>query len=250
MTESIRCQTMSKVTASAAAMAETTSHEEFMAVAAETIQGLIAGEELLWTEISAIDGSARALSGAGLRLDARLSTDLSLYGRDHPAVQSYLLPGDDRAPRRVSDVASWHRWLNSAAYTEVFRHHSARYQLSLVASLDGVGGRGWVLTRDLHDFDEKDVEVARALLPMLVLFDRVANVDRWPTGGPDTDLTARELDMLGLLNLGLTAAAMARARGISEATVRKHLERIYRKLGTHDRLTTVHRAQQAGLLAP
>ncbi|MGI5404953.1 response regulator transcription factor [Streptomyces sp. CA-135486] len=50
--------------------------------------------------------------------------------------------------------------------------------------------------------------------------------------------------------LGCTAAAMARRLAISHHTVNRHLENIYRKLGIHDRVTTVLQAQQLGLVNP
>jgi DNA-binding NarL/FixJ family response regulator len=53
-----------------------------------------------------------------------------------------------------------------------------------------------------------------------------------------------------MLSEGLPAAAMARRLGISVRTVHKHLENLYRKLGTADRLGAVLRAQRAGLLTP
>ncbi|MEV6598250.1 AAA family ATPase [Actinoplanes sp. NPDC051346] len=61
-------------------------------------------------------------------------------------------------------------------------------------------------------------------------------------------LTPRELSILRLLAESLTAAAIARRLGISPGTVHKHLGRLYRKLGTTDRLATVLRAREAGLL--
>ncbi|WP_407661348.1 LuxR C-terminal-related transcriptional regulator [Frankia nepalensis] len=48
----------------------------------------------------------------------------------------------------------------------------------------------------------------------------------------------------------MTAGATARRLAISERTVGKHLERLYRKLGVTDRLTAVLRAQRLGLLPP
>jgi DNA-binding NarL/FixJ family response regulator len=47
---------------------------------------------------------------------------------------------------------------------------------------------------------------------------------------------------------GLIAAAIARQLGISPRTVSKHIESIYRKLGTHDRTSAVLRGQAMGFL--
>jgi len=65
---------------------------------------------------------------------------------------------------------------------------------------------------------------------------------------PALGLTPRETDVLRLLATGLTAHAVGRQLGIREATVRKHLERAYAKLGSHDRLGAVQLARQNGLL--
>lgn len=62
-------------------------------------------------------------------------------------------------------------------------------------------------------------------------------------------LTGRQREVLQLLGAGLTAAAIARRLGLSPRTVGKHLERVYRCLGTSDRLTAVIRARDCGLLA-
>jgi DNA-binding CsgD family transcriptional regulator len=62
-------------------------------------------------------------------------------------------------------------------------------------------------------------------------------------------LTPRESAVFGLVAQGMTAAAAARRLAVSERTVHKHLERVYRKLGASDRVTAVLRAQRAGLLA-
>jgi len=61
-------------------------------------------------------------------------------------------------------------------------------------------------------------------------------------------LTVREQQILSLLAGGLTAVAIGRRLRLSPRTVAKHQERIYRKFGTSDRLTTVLRAQRLGLL--
>ncbi|MFY1634759.1 response regulator transcription factor [Solwaraspora sp. WMMB335] len=69
-------------------------------------------------------------------------------------------------------------------------------------------------------------------------------------GDPATtfQLTVRERQILALLADGLTAQAIGRRLRLSHRTVAKHQERMYRKFGTADRLTTVLRAQCLGLL--
>jgi len=68
------------------------------------------------------------------------------------------------------------------------------------------------------------------------------------SAGTPPDLTRRQREVLELLSDGLTAQAIARRLCLSPRTVGKHLERVYRRLGTSDRLMTVIRAQQYGLL--
>ncbi|MEP6462542.1 MAG: LuxR C-terminal-related transcriptional regulator [Frankiaceae bacterium] len=63
-------------------------------------------------------------------------------------------------------------------------------------------------------------------------------------------LTARELSVLAVLAEGLSADAIGRPLGISQRTVAKHLEHIYRKLDCNDRLVAVTLARQLGLLSP
>jgi DNA-binding NarL/FixJ family response regulator len=69
-----------------------------------------------------------------------------------------------------------------------------------------------------------------------------------PTAPDPARLTARQRQILALLSEGLTVQAIAHRLYLSPRTVGKHLERLYRRLGTSDRLTTVLQAQRFGLL--
>ncbi|MEY9927487.1 DNA-binding CsgD family transcriptional regulator [Catenulispora sp. GP43] len=69
-----------------------------------------------------------------------------------------------------------------------------------------------------------------------------------PTGGKISILTQREHRVLELLAQSLTVDAMAHRLECSKRTVHKHLQNIYRKLGTVDRLQTVLAAQELGLV--
>ncbi len=68
-----------------------------------------------------------------------------------------------------------------------------------------------------------DPRVARALLP-----------DR-SSGGPEDEMSPREVEVLRLVTQGLANKQIGRALGISERTVKAHLGRVFRQIGVADR---------------
>ena len=56
---------------------------------------------------------------------------------------------------------------------------------------------------------------------------------------PVPALTARQRQLADLLASGRTSRPIARELGVSEGTVRKHLENIYRRLGAQSRTQAV-----------
>lgn len=60
-----------------------------------------------------------------------------------------------------------------------------------------------------------------------------------PYPAPGPSLTAREVEVLRLLADGLGTQALALRLGLSEATVRNHIQRLLAKLGVHSRLDAV-----------
>jgi DNA-binding NarL/FixJ family response regulator len=75
-----------------------------------------------------------------------------------------------------------------------------------------------------------------------------AELERRAAAPGPVGLTGRQRQVLALLGDGLTVQAIARRLCLSPRTVGKHLERMYRRLGTSDRLSTVLQAQRFGLL--
>lgn len=74
---------------------------------------------------------------------------------------------------------------------------------------------------------------------------RLVNRVRGPV---QPNLTAREVEVLRLVAKGRTNAEIGRVLGISEATVKTHLLRMFNKLGVSDRTAAVTTALDAGLL--
>jgi ATP/maltotriose-dependent transcriptional regulator MalT len=79
---------------------------------------------------------------------------------------------------------------------------------------------------------------------------------RHPTGhrkdlisdsGSQTSLTPREIEVLHLMQTGLTNQEIADKLVISVYTIKRHITNIYNKLAVDNRVQAVHKAQQLGL---
>jgi DNA-binding CsgD family transcriptional regulator len=171
-----------------------------------------------------------------------------------------------RVPSAIADERS------VAVWVEASRPYGLTQELAIplhieVPDTGALAFRTLVVARPDDDFNDADLELARRLQPVLVGLERqAAELARWrrsveaPASNEEAEvdgahaaaeeahLTGRELAVLSLLAEGHTATAIARRLGIATRTVHKHLEHVYVKLGTGDRLTAVLRARQRGLL--
>ena len=186
----------------------------------------------------------------------RLSGDV----HQHPGVRAVLGRGT-HSPIRLSDVVDLPRFRDTDFFQEVHAHprgtrfasaaallstsrelvllgaHSTKKDLSsdhmvMLGMLQRVLSPALVIRRELAQLagtsTEPDDQPAGdegpwrwgRVLPSPVSVPRT-NTDYWPT--------RREQQVLGLLVLGLTSRQIARRMEITERTVRKHLESVYRK---------------------
>jgi DNA-binding NarL/FixJ family response regulator len=77
-----------------------------------------------------------------------------------------------------------------------------------------------------------------------------AVVDAQPAAGNDAlpdGLTPREIETLKLIAAGLSNAEIAAALVVSDATVKTHINRVFRKTGVRDRAQAVRYAYEHGL---
>ncbi|MGH2895735.1 MAG: response regulator [Solirubrobacteraceae bacterium] len=83
-------------------------------------------------------------------------------------------------------------------------------------------------------FDSRSAEMMRAL---------VAHA----AGGPESDLTAREREVIGLLAHGLTNREIGTRMFVSESTAKFHVHNVMRKLGVRRRAEVAYAAGKLGL---
>jgi len=174
----------------------------------------------------------------------------------HPLAAHYARTGDQR-PLAVTDVVDIGTWRRTESYATLHQTVGAVQHIAIpLPTIEPGRFRTFVVHRDGPDFDDRERAYVRRLQPLLVSVDRfLRQLAEW--GGADaqpldavteTKLTGREVAVLTLLADGLTAEAIGRRLGISNRTVHKHTENLYRKLAATDRLTAVLRAQGLGLL--
>ena len=153
--------------------------------------------------------------------------------------------GDLRSIVKVSDFYSARRWHSTGMYSDFYRTYGYEHDLMLTlpatpgpASGPGRTMRLFFFRGPGSDFRERD----RALLTLLRPHLHQAFLDAERRRHPVPRLTPRQNDLLLLLAAGHTNTQIARHLGISEGTVRTHLENIYTRLQVCSRTAAVTRA--------
>jgi DNA-binding CsgD family transcriptional regulator len=174
--------------------------------------------------------------------------DLERFWACHWACQACSYPertGDLRSVVKPSDFYSARQWHSTSMYTDIQRPQGFNHNLQLClpdpAALSAEPGRTvrlYLSRGPGPDFSERD----RALLVLLRPHLHQAYLDADRRRHPVPRLTPRQNDLLHLVAAGLTNTQIARRLGISECTVRTHLENIYEKLHVSSRAAAVTRA--------
>ena len=153
--------------------------------------------------------------------------------------------GDLRSIIKATDLSSTRQRHSTAMYTDYERPLGLEHHLMLClpeAPLQTAGPEQHVrlyLSRGPGpDFSERDRAVLTLLRPHL----HQAFLEGERRRHPVPRLTPRQKELLRLLAAGHTNTQIARRLGISEGTVRTHLENIYERLGVSSRTAAVTRA--------
>ena len=153
--------------------------------------------------------------------------------------------GDLRSVVKPSDFYSARQWHSTGMYCDIFRPQGYEHELGLCLPDPAVPSAGPGRTVRLFffrgpgpDFTERDRAVLTLLRPHL----HQAYLDAERRRHPVPRLTQRQKDLLHLLAAGHTNTQIARRLGISEGTVRTHLENIYGRLDVSSRTAAVARA--------
>jgi DNA-binding CsgD family transcriptional regulator len=153
--------------------------------------------------------------------------------------------GDLRSVVKIADFYSARQWHSTGMYYDHYRPYGIEHELQLCLPDPPVPGRGPGRTVRLYlfrfcgpDFSERDRAVLMLLRPHL----QQAYLDAERRRRPAPRLTPRQNELLRLLAAGHTNSQIARRLGISEGTVRTHLENIYERLGVSSRTAAVTRA--------
>jgi DNA-binding CsgD family transcriptional regulator len=153
--------------------------------------------------------------------------------------------GDLRSVLTIADFYSARQWHNTGMYHDLYRRQGYEHELQLCLPEGSPRTIGPGRTVRLYffrgpgpDFSERDRAVLTLLRPHL----EQAYLDAERRRHPVPQLTSRQKDLLHLLAAGHTNTQIARRLGISEGTVRTHLENIYDRLGVSSRTAAVARA--------
>ena len=146
--------------------------------------------------------------------------------------------GDLRSVTKIADFYSARQWHSTGMYSDYLRPAGIEHELMMCLP----AGPGRTLRLIFFrgpgpDFSERD----RALLALLRphLHQAYLDAERRRRGTPR--LTRRQWDLLRLVAAGHTNGQIGHRLGLSEGTVRKHLENIYTRLQVSSRTAAVTR---------
>lgn len=160
---------------------------------------------------------------------------------------------------KVSDVLSNNQFQRLGLYNEFFRKFNLKYQMVITLNTNP-SIIGITFNRDAKDFSERERLIVNLLAPHIIqAFQNAEEVSRIQNKAgierPGMEewndlLTPREEEVLYWVAQGKGNQDTAIICSMSEKTVKKHLEQIYRKLGIENRYAAARLVMEALYQAP
>ncbi|MED4753420.1 helix-turn-helix transcriptional regulator [Brevibacillus choshinensis] len=154
---------------------------------------------------------------------------------------------------RIHDVLSPHEYEQSDYYHEFMARHGYYHQMVAYLMNNGklLGSIAFVRSKKESPFQERDIRcmeiISRFLSRTMIQYERPKRI---ASSKPqqETDLTAKEREVLALVQKGFGNEAIAAQMFVSINTVKKHLQSIYRKFDVTNRTSLCYKilAKESG----
>ena len=204
-----------------------------------------------WASLNEI-GPDGVVAVAAPNIDEHWFDLFAELGHENPLYQQWVRTQDGRA-YRFSDVTSREELEATRLYQEVYAPLGVRYQIAL--TLPDIAGQmvAIALSREDRDFSDAERDFLNRARPFLIQAYRNAiahsRTQRATPAGLEAalvgvGLTEREAEVMRLVADGGSNREVAGQLGVSDRTVQKHLERVFRKLGVATRSAAAARARE------
>lgn len=178
--------------------------------------------------------------------DGTDAVDLAARLRPDVVLMDLRLTDSGRSPDGVDGIVATRRILAGTTGVRVVMLTSYGRTADVLRAVEA-GARGYVLKAGPPEELFRAVRAAAAG-GMALAPEAAAGVVGHAVERPGPVLSEREIEVVRLLAEGHSNRAIAGALFLAEATVKTHLVRIYRKLGTENRAATVSEAVRLGLI--
>lgn len=184
---------------------------------------------------------------------AHVAEDALYWALGPCPITEYRIRTGDTSAIRMSDVISRRQFHELPLYREYFQPLRADHMLDLGLSAVPSAYRSVILFREpgAPDFSDRERAILETLRPhlrarearatlMALVAGRLRALDDMGDAN-DISLSTREREIVAMVAAGQTNAQIASRLWISPATVKKHLENIYVKLGVGSRTAAASR---------
>ncbi len=162
-----------------------------------------------------------------------LGTELGEYFWSHWNELPLCRPGvGEEGVWRTSDLITRARLHDLEVYDTMLRPFGVEFQVKVALAAPALRSRAFLLSRSDRDFSDREMELLELIRPHLA-------EAYWRVRASAQGLSGRETEILRLVRAGLTNRDIAAVLVLSPATVRTHLEHVFRKLGVHTRMAAV-----------